>query len=190
MTMQLNWGQRWIGEVGFQSSITESERDRLTKLATGKHVLEIGSAYGYTTCFMAQVALDVTAVDPHAGYGSMPNSLPVMQSNIKLLGLENINMLINTSQAVLPSLIDAGNEYDLIFIDGDHRYSYAQFDLRHSWQMLPRDATMAAHDYGEVTCPEVIPAVDDWVNTIDDTYLSQGEPIEVVDTLWTILRRQ
>jgi|SRR5215469_2007098 len=190
MTMQLNWGQRWIDKVGFQSSITESERERLTKLADNQHVLEIGSAYGYTTCFMAQVAQTVDAVDPHQGYGSMPSSYPVMCSNIKLLGLNNINMLVNTSQMILPQLIAEGKRYSLVFVDGDHRYPGAQFDLRHGWQLLAPGGTMAAHDYGEVTCPEVVPAVDDWVNTIDDFYMSQAEPIEVVDTLWTILRRQ
>lgn len=186
--MQLDWGQRWIDGVGFQSSITDSERRRLVALATGKHVLEIGSAYGYTTCFMAQVAEDVTAVDPHQGYGSMPNSYGTMITNIRMLGITNINMITWTSQMAMPQLIEQGNQYDLVFIDGDHRYAGAMFDLTHGWRVLAQDGAMAAHDYGEVTCPEVVPAVDDWVGTLTD-YDAQAYAREVVDTLWSIAPR-
>jgi predicted O-methyltransferase YrrM len=110
-----------------------------------------------------------------------------MTENIRLLGLTNIEMLVNTSQVLMPQLIQEERSFDLVFVDGDHRYGMAQFDLSQGWRVLVQGGTMAAHDYGEVTCPEVMPAVDDWATTLD-SYGAQAYPHEVVDTLWTIHR--
>lgn len=174
--------------MDFQSSITEPERALLTDLARDKKVLEIGSAYGYTTCFMAQVATEVLAVDPHAGYGAMPGSLPAMRQHIAALGIENIEMMIGLSQQVLPIFISDGMTFDLVFVDGDHRYASAQFDLAHSWPLVAEGGAMAVHDYGEITCPEVVPAVDDWFRDLSNGQAASWSEVNVTDTLWTIRR--
>jgi hypothetical protein len=180
--MRLDWGHRSIDGVSFQSSITEDERWRLVELAQGKRVLEIGSAYGYTTCLMAQVAQEVIAVDPHAGYGSMPGSLPAINANIAALRLENVSKLLTTSQEALPELLDEGEKFDLVFVDGDHRFQNATYDLSMGWQLLNfPGGVMAVHDYGEVTCPDVMRAVDYWFAQVN----LHGE-VGLVDSLWTI----
>jgi predicted O-methyltransferase YrrM len=180
--MRLDWKTRSLDDLLIDSSVTDNERARLVELATGKTVLEIGSAYGYTTCFLAQVAQSVVAIDPHSGYGSMPHSLTVIQRNITALGLTNIEMLLSRSDAVLPQMRRDGQRFDLVFVDGDHRYDAATYDLHTGWGLVAPGGAMAVHDYGEETCAQVMPAVD--------AFLAQLQPIngsvQVVDSLCVV----
>lgn len=152
------------------TSLTPAETAKLRELATGKVVLEVGSAYGYSAIHMAQAgARHVFAVDPHAG--ELPNSLAVMQQNLATHGVaEKVTILLGYSQAVLPALDKASAAFGLVFIDGNHNIA-VRGDVDGAFEL---SSCVAVHDYGEDTFPEITAACDEW----------SCESVEVVDTLW------
>jgi predicted O-methyltransferase YrrM len=183
--MILPWVEKRLAGVTFLSSITEAESSRLAKLARGKFVLEIGTAFGYSACVMAREdATSVLTVDPHEGYGSMYGSLPTARANIRSTEVDDrVILIIGESVDVVPQFSRAGVEFDLVFIDGDHRFDACSVDLALSWAVLAPGGWIAVHDVGEDTCPDVSRAVHRFsdVNSLPESFL--------IDTLWTCQKR-
>lgn len=151
------------------TSLTEREAAELARLAAGRAVLEVGSAYGYSTIVMALTGATVTAVDPHAWL----NSHDQMQANLGAYGvMEAVTVLREGAETALPRLAAAGHRYGLIWIDGDHSPEAVARDVRLSLPLLAAGGVLACHDYGEDTCPGVAQALDAW-----------RPPDRVVDTL-------
>jgi predicted O-methyltransferase YrrM len=147
------------GKPALFTSLTESETKELQKLATLGDALEIGSAYGYSAIAMALVGARVTAVDPHGTHQSMRD----MILNLDAFGVSSqVRMLVDTSQAVLPRLVDEAVRFDVIFIDGDHTHLGVRHDIFWATQLLRERGVIACHDYHEETCPGVAPAIDEW----------------------------
>lgn len=172
--MILPWRSVRIGNGPFiTTSLTANESDALRDLAQDESVVEVGSAYGYSTIVMAEVAQQVWSIDPHMGYGSVFNSLPLMRDNLKSYGVEDKVHVIYGDDAygALAHFHALGNQYGLVFIDGDHREEAVRADVTLAMNMAKR---VACHDYGEDTCPDVRKVLD-----------SLGvEPARIVDTLW------
>jgi predicted O-methyltransferase YrrM len=180
--LKLPWRDRTVGDVVFSSSVTDNDIARLCELATGGTVLEIGTAYGYATARMAEVAAHVVTVDPHAGYGSMPGSQQFAASSLARLGLDGkVALLVGRSQEILPKLLQAPTRYDLVFVDGDHRFAAVLNDLELGSRLLANNGVLAVHDYGEDTCPEVALAVHHAFARIVDNHA-----FELIDTLWVL----
>jgi predicted O-methyltransferase YrrM len=174
MTLTLPWRDVAIdGGKPIATSLTGAEASVLAKLAVGKSVLEIGSAYGYSAILMALAgAKSVVAVDPHAGHGAMPDSLSIMRENLLSYGVEDrVRIVPSTSR----SWEDPEGHYDLVFIDGDHRRESVERDLVLAVGVLVQGGTVACHDYGESTCPGVKEAIDS---------LGDLGAKTLVDTLW------
>lgn len=178
--MILPWRTVSLRGVAFSSSLTDAEIGRLSELAEGREALEVGSAYGYAACSMATGgARHVLTVDPHE---AIPGSLGVLASNVRELALQHrVTPTIGRSQHVLAWLLDHGLQFDLVFIDGDHRRERVEQDLDLAWRLLKPGGVLAAHDYGEETCPGVKAATDQF---------AAGRHLrgQVIDTLW-IARR-
>lgn len=137
----------------------------------GRPVLEIGSAYGYSTILMAQVAESVVAVDPHEGYGSLEGSYERMCANLRAYGVEDKVTIIRAPSWTLTD----SEEFDLVFVDGDHRRISVIDDILIADDVLDGGGEIVFHDYGEDTCPGVREALDE--------EFPDG-PDELVDTLW------
>ena len=161
--MILPWRPVQIGDgPAISTSLTAAETDALRELARGRVVLEVGSAYGYSTIVMAQVADHVFSIDPHSGYGALPDSLNVMRQNIHAYDVaDKVTIMIGHSQPAMWALARGGATFDLIFIDGDHRAEAVTADITNAI-LLSEDGpcVRAVHDYGEETCPDVKVAVD------------------------------
>jgi hypothetical protein len=164
--MHLEWRDVPAGPDGpvISTSVQPLEAAELARLAAGKTVLEIGSAYGYSACIMALGgAKSVTAVDPHTW---IPGSFEAMCANLDAcdaLGGANGDVLIltATSQVALPKLADNGTRFGLIFIDGDHAEGAVRHDGEWARKLLEPGGTIAFHDYGEdCCCPGVRPAIN------------------------------
>src|SRR5512146_2133892 len=70
------------------TSLTLAERDELARLAHNRSVLEIGSAYGFSTVAMALGgATSIVAVDPHTWCS--PPTLQNMRDNLAFYQAEN-----------------------------------------------------------------------------------------------------
>lgn len=156
--MQLTWRDVPIGNgKPINTSLTTAETAELQRLAKGGTVLEIGTAYGYSTVALALVAEHVTAVDPHLTHGSYGDVL----SNLRAYGLaEKATVVKDLSQDALPRLHEAGMRYDLVWIDGDHTAEVVEHDVTWAVRLLKPGGVIACHDYDEVTCPGVRMALD------------------------------
>jgi predicted O-methyltransferase YrrM len=171
--MQLIWRDVAIGDgPPINTSLTAAETAELQRLAKDCEVLEIGSAYGYSTCALALVAKSVTAVDPHITHGSFY----VQDANLKAYGVRpKVGVYKHRSQDILPRFAAIGPPYrfDLVWIDGDHTAEVVEHDVTWALKLLKPGGVLACHDYDEVTCPGVRQALDKLF----------GGPGELTDTL-------
>ncbi|HEY6012741.1 MAG TPA: class I SAM-dependent methyltransferase [Candidatus Limnocylindrales bacterium] len=156
MTIQLVWRDVAIGDgPPINTSLTAGETAELQRLAKDGDVLEVGSAYGYSTCALALAARSVTAVDPHLTHGSEGD----LRRNLRAYGVQDkVDVRVGYSQDVLPQL--AFYRYDLVWIDGDHTAEVVEHDVRWALKLLKPGGHLACHDYDEVTCPGVRTALD------------------------------
>lgn len=158
--MHLPWRDVAPGDgPAISTSVTAAEAAELGRLAEGREVLEVGSAFGYSAVVMALTGARVTAVDPHTW---LPESFEVMTGNLGAYGVsDRVTVVRGPSQAVLPRLADMGARFGLVFIDGDHSAEAARHDIRWGLQLLDPGGTLAVHDYLEdCCCPGVREAVD------------------------------
>jgi predicted O-methyltransferase YrrM len=119
-----------------------------------RQVLEVGSAFGFSTILMAQAGAQVLAVDPHTGYKSWDAFL----HNLNRYGVAGrVQAVRRPSQTTLPGL--PAGAFELAFVDGDHSEEVASFDLQQARRLVAAGGIIAVHDYTE-RWPGVKKAVD------------------------------
>ena len=170
--MHLPWRGMPVGDSGLRvsTSLTGNEAAVLARLAVGRDVLEVGSAFGYSACVMAVAgARHVTAVDPHAWLASWQ----AMTSNLDRAGVTaTVTVIRGHSPLALTGL---PGPYGLVFVDGDHSYEAVTADVEAARKLLAGGGVLAVHDYDETCCcPGVRQAMDE---------LFPAGPDELVDTL-------
>lgn len=122
-------------------------------------MLEIGSAFGYSTIVMALVARSVLAVDPMTQFASGEQ----FELNLKAHGVTSkVSHLDTTSQVALPRLFEAGDRFDLVFIDGDHLPEAVRHDLGWARKLVKPGGAIALHDYLLGPGTFVRPAAQEW----------------------------
>jgi predicted O-methyltransferase YrrM len=158
------------------TSITDAESAKLRELAgEGRRVLEVGSAFGYSAVVMALARAEVHAVDPH----DWLQSAGVMAANLGFYGVaDRVVVDRRRSNEALPALADAGERFNLVFVDGDHAREAVEHDVSWGLKLLAPGGVLACHDYGEdCCCPGVRAALDGW---------PPDGPDELVDTLFVV----
>lgn len=89
-----------------------------------------------------------------------------------LAGLPVIPVVLDSLTAAERFRI-AGEKFDLIFIDGDHREAAVRMDL-YAWRpLLAEGGIFCGHDYGFDNWPDVKAVVDEVVG-----------PVSVIGTIW------
>lgn len=159
--IRLTWRPLAPGSNGptISTSLTSPETDELRRLAAGADVLEIGSAYGYSSIAMALAGGRVEAVDPHTW---LP-SFEAMVANIAAYNVsDQVRIHRTDSWTLLPQLAEEGRTFDLVWIDGDHSAAAVAHDVAWARKLLRETGTLACHDYDEATCPGVREALDAW----------------------------
>lgn len=107
-------------------------------------ILETGMGLGFSASFLIEAALlnaeansgtpHVTSVDP--GEQSINSNAGVLQ--LLDAGVATHHTLIEEpSQAVLPRLVSSGERFDLVFVDGDHRFDGAFVDTFYALRLAP-----------------------------------------------------
>ena len=130
-----------IDGIHIMTSMTEAETARLREVATDRTMLEIGSAHGWSTCNIAQVAKSVVAVDVHdeSAPHAAPNSFDVLEGNLIALGLfEKVDIKVGLSRQRLPELRHESTTFTGAFVDGDHSLEGCTYDMWMAWRMLRR----------------------------------------------------
>jgi predicted O-methyltransferase YrrM len=167
--MKLEWRDVPIGASVINTSLTADETAELQRLAAGGDVLEIGSAFGYSTVALGLVAESVVAIDPHITHASHL----ALVSNLEANGLSpKVAVWIGRSDELLPVLFGTNRRFDLVWIDGDHTAEMVTHDVQWARKLLRPTGTLACHDFGEETCPGVAVALNAWKS-----------PPKLVDTL-------
>ncbi len=134
-------GFRFPGDVDGWLAFVEGEA--LFNLVRGKRVLEIGSYCGRSTICLAQSAESVISIDYFDGRGT-PNPRDTYQeccNNLKRYGVLDKVQLCNPDDPVI------GEEFDLVFIDGDHSYDKVCIDIEAAKCGLGSSGLIAFHDY-------------------------------------------
>ena len=151
-----------------EAGLIQAESNKLRQIAAGRHVLEVGSAYGGSAISMAHSAASVTCVDPLDEIDDAPE---VFHANVVLHGVgAKITNVRESSFSALARFIEEGRHFDLAFVDGAHDCDAVWADLTNAMRLAP---VLAIHDYqdyenpmvwgdevGQVANPDVAPIVD------------------------------
>lgn len=126
----------------------------LVRALKPRHIVEIGSARGKSTCILALACLDngqgkVHAIDPHmenewTDVGTSGYTLPFLRERLRMYELgAYVDIVVKTSEMAAASWSES---IDFLFIDGDHSYAGVRndFELFRGW--LTNDALVCFHD--------------------------------------------
>lgn len=136
--------------------LTPDEGRCLAELARGKRVLEIGSYCGLSTVCMGRTAEHVTACDYFDARGTAIrfDTAPAFRENIERYGLSDKVVMAH------PDLPLPFDQYDLVFIDGDHDAAAVAADAVKAMEVLAPGGLIAFHDYHSKIDPGVTESVD------------------------------
>lgn len=139
--------------------LCEDEGKALAELARGKRVLEIGSYCGLSTICLARTAEHVTAVDYFDGRATPKprGTFDEFKANIERYGVaDRVEVCHPDAEIPLP-------EYDLAFIDGNHRREAVEQDIEKALAVLKPDGLIAFHDYSRATDFDVCEVIDEFI---------------------------
>jgi len=115
-----------------------------------KNILEIGTGPGRSTVMFAKLfpeaivyTLDVPSGDPT--YPKSWRGRGIGSEFAKNIGSENVRF-IESNSFFLPSL-GLPEQFELIFVDGDHTYPAVAWDIMFSYGRLAKDGLLFIHDY-------------------------------------------
>jgi len=112
-------------------SINDAEGHILEYLVGGRTVLEIGTGLGVSTRYMAKSAKLVITCDID----------PWVQENI----WPDLQRLPNVTTT--KDLNNLGRQFDVVFIDGCHKYGACMDDITNTRQLLKSDGFYLLHDF-------------------------------------------
>jgi predicted O-methyltransferase YrrM len=184
--------RRYNKEIGtgwdphkISTELTEAELAKIAELAADKKVLEIGARVGGSTVAMAKTAHMVYSVDWHQGgemydaIGGQGDTLGAFWATVNFHQLrDKVKPMVGKTQDILPTLAD--QQYDLVFIDGDHTYKGVAYDLAQARRLIRPGGTIALHDFNR----EIEDAVgSERFGITKACEESLGQPDELVGTL-------
>jgi predicted O-methyltransferase YrrM len=125
--------------------IKGSELNRLVRASGAKKSLEVGLAYGFSTIWILDALPeggDHIAIDPfQESYWS-----GVGATQARRMPKRHFKVIEDYSIHVLSDLIRAGDRFDFIFIDGNHRFDDVLVDFYLADQILAVGGIMALDD--------------------------------------------
>lgn len=159
--------------------------------------LEIGAFEGNSAAYVHTLLegnVRITVIDPFDDWVElagvkMSQALERFEANIEAVGATAaVRVLRGRSLDHLPKLIDAGEQFDIIYIDGSHAIPDVLIDATLGWQLLARRGLMIFDDYwyrrpdlGRVFRPKL--AIDGFVGAM-------AHEIEVVDVAHQVFIRK
>lgn len=137
--------------------------------------LEIGCAQGVSSLFICEAlkgreGARHTIVDPFQDKDWHGAGRAALQRE----GHDNFDFVEELSEILLPRLVQEGRRFDLIFVDGDHSFEHALFDMIFSTKLLRVGGYLAVDDTGippvakafryveQFPCYEVVRKVHAW----------------------------
>jgi predicted O-methyltransferase YrrM len=157
--------------------MTPSEVALLSRLATGRKVVEVGSWHGHSTIAMAYVADLVVAIDWHKGDGhaGFEDTAISYLRNIERSGLgHRIVSVVARAETALPLLSESS--FDLAFIDGFHDYTQVKHDAIACARIVKPGGCLVFHDYGRFPGADGLSMV---ARAVDEFAAGQGSDVEL-----------
>ena len=165
--------------------IRPDEGEALFMFCKGKDVLEIGSLKGLSTVCIAQSARSVVCVDPFDARGTPlrgNDTRAEFDANILRHGVaDRVTVRQGTSGEVLPQLIQEGQKFDAVFVDGDHERESVASDITFSLHLLRPKGLMIFHDYRDNGNPGVRCEVDRYIERQHPKELGKVHSILVLE---------
>lgn len=121
---------------------------RLAQERKPRNIIELGTCLGLTTSYLAKAAPEAKVISIEG----CPETAKVASENLQKLKASNTQLLTGNFDIVLPSVIEASETLDFVFVDGNHR----------------KEATI---NYFKWCLPKVN---EDTVIIFDDIYWSKG----------------
>ena len=90
---------------------------RLAKFNKPKLIIELGTCLGITTSYLSKAAPKAKVITIEG----CPQTAAVAGKNFEELQLENIRLEVGNFDHILPGILDAQQELDFVYIDGNHR---------------------------------------------------------------------
>jgi predicted O-methyltransferase YrrM len=133
-------------------------------------ILEFGSFHGRSTRALADNSPPnciIHCVDPWNGDYLTDDELKVADMNTYVKPYFEINLKDHIeSGKVVPHRgysysFKSDEKFDLVFLDGDHRYQTVIKDINKAWELTRSHGIICGHDYGHTLWPGVKKAVDE-----------------------------
>lgn len=130
--------------------LSEAEGRILASLATGQHVLEIGTYKGRSTACMAVVAQRVVSVDHHRGDDrtGRGNTVAAFLTNMEAAGVSERVLSIVADAAFVGRYL-AHDAFGLVYIDDDHSFDSVLASTKLALMKLESGGTIAWHDWDQ-----------------------------------------
>jgi len=113
-----------------------------------KNILEIGSWMGRSTRAIADNSVaHITVIDPFIeGYlNGQDISIKFKKNMQEYIDEGRITIIEKMSKDALFDVIE--KKFDMIFVDGEHWYEYAHFDIKNYLPLLAKGGLFCGHDY-------------------------------------------
>ena len=149
--------------------------------------LEIGLAYGFSALFMCEALLQKG--DPAAKHVVLDPFQATRFANCGLQVLEDavvkhlVEYRAEVSQIALPEFLKEGRQFDLGFIDGNHRFDSVFLDLFYLGRLVNKGGLVMLDDYD---LPGIKRAVSFFETNLDWTIEEESAPED--DHHWVVLR--
>ena len=139
--------EQMVKKIASIKTFTEGKEDLIT--------LEIGSWIGHGTSILALSSKEVVCVDWWKGSVGVENEqmrypavspviFALFQYNLTRVW-DKIHPMIGDHRSTLPLLRD--KTFDLVCVDGDHRYSEVAFDIKEARRVVKPGGLIFGHDY-------------------------------------------
>ncbi len=118
--------------------------------------LEIGACEGQSTALVYEILngdVQITVIDPFVEFDEIDDAImrhaqETFSANMKAMHAEdNVRMLKGRSVDYLPNLIDEGEQFDVIYIDGSHATLDVLLDAALCWRLLAPGGLLIFDDY-------------------------------------------
>lgn len=90
---------------------------RLVSDVNPKSVIELGTCLGITTAYLSKSCPDAEVITIEG----CPETAKVASKNFQDLGLKNVELQVGNFDELLPKVIEAKEQLDFVYIDGNHR---------------------------------------------------------------------
>ena len=121
-------------------------------------IVNIGACFGTSALAMAEERPDA------AIFSIDVQPCPLEPKHFKEAGLSPPIRVLGRSQEVGKHW---AQNVDMVFVDGAHGYQSVRDDIREWRKALHPGGILALHDYGKPVCPQVKPAVDDELASLE-----------------------